>query len=126
MESAFMPPFPIIRFELEGIKRSMLIALTQHQALMDADLKAAVEAYCTPENISKVIHEAAYSALNYAIKEEVNAFFRHGEGRKVVAAAVKEAILKNETYTPLDDIDDKLKESGTKLFNLLAKNVEDE
>lgn len=95
---------PIIRFETENIKHTLCVALTQHAAQMDADIKAAVEEYCTPENISRVIRSAADAHLTYAIQEEVKAFFWHGPGRKAVAAAVKECILKNETYTPLDEV----------------------
>ncbi len=95
---------PIIRLEVEGMKRSIVTALVEHQAKMDADVAAAVEAYCQPENISRIIHEAARTALDNAIREEVKAFFLLGEGRKAVAEAVKEALLKRETYTPLDSV----------------------
>lgn len=95
---------PMIRLEVEGMKRSIVTALLEHQAKMDADVIAAVEAYCQPENISRVIHEAAQTALDNAIREEVKAFFWSGLGRKAVAEAVKETLLKRETYTPLDSV----------------------
>lgn len=82
----------------------MVLALTQYQAQMDADLNAAVESFCQPDNIARIIQEAAKQALNEAIEQEVRAFFaRSGEGRKAVAAAVKEALLKRETFTVLDE-----------------------
>jgi hypothetical protein len=96
---------PVIRLEVQGMKYSIQTALMQHAAQMDADIQAAVEAYCTPENLSEVIRKAARDALATAIKDEVDKFFRYGNGRKAVAEAVKESILKNETYTPLDDVD---------------------
>lgn len=95
---------PIIRLEVEGMRRSIVTALTEHQAKMDEDVRNAVEAYCQPENITRIIHEAARQALDNAIKEEVKAFFWNGEGRKAVAAAVKESLLKRETYTPMDSV----------------------
>jgi hypothetical protein len=95
---------PIIRFELEGMKRTMVTALAQHQKLMDQDIQDAVNSYCTPENIKRVIHEAAFRALDHAIKEEVDKFFRYGEGRKQIAEVIKEKLLKKETYGPLDDV----------------------
>jgi len=99
-----MNGIPIIRFEVEGIKRTIVAALTEHQAKMDADVIAAVETYCQPENISRIIHEAARTALDNAIREEVKAFFWQGPGRVAVAEAVKQTLLKRETYTPLDDV----------------------
>ena len=95
---------PIIRLEVEGIKRSMIIALTEHQAQMDEDVRKAVESYCTPENITRIVDSATAKALNEAIQAEVKEFFWNGDGRKAVAAAVKESILKKESYTPLDNV----------------------
>lgn len=97
-----MPAFPLIRLEVENMKHAIIAALTDHQMQMDADIQAAVNAYCTPENIQRIIREAAFGALDAAIKEEVDFFFRRGDGRTAVAAAVKEAILQRKTYTPLD------------------------
>ncbi|MBN3839317.1 hypothetical protein [Burkholderia sp. Ac-20349] len=76
--------------------------LSEHAAQMDADIQAAVEGYCTPENLAHVVKTAARQALDSAIREEVDRFFRYGTGRKAVAAAVKESILSNKTLTALD------------------------
>lgn len=95
---------PIIRLEVEGMKYAICTALTEHAAQMDADIKAAVELYCTPENIKKIVTDSATRILDATIREEVEKFFRYnGEGRKAVAEAVKECILKKETYTPRDE-----------------------
>ncbi len=82
----------------------MIAALLEQQTKIDADIVAAVENYCTPENISRIVDSAARDALTYAIQEEVKAFFRVGPGRKAVAEAVKEALLNKETYTILDTV----------------------
>ena len=95
---------PIIRMEVEGMKAQICTALREYAVQMDKDIQTAVDAYCTPENITRVIHQAAFAALDYAIKEEVDKFFRYGDGRKAVAAAVKESILSKETYTALDEV----------------------
>jgi hypothetical protein len=94
---------PIIRLEVEGMKRTIMAALAEHSAQMDADLQNAIEDYCTPENLARVVQNAAREQLAAAIQAEVKNFFWYGPGRKAVAEAVKESILKNETYTPLDD-----------------------
>lgn len=95
---------PIIRLEVEGMKHTLTTALMEHSALMDEQLRAAIEAYCTPENIARVVQEAARAALDQAIKESVQNFFRFGPGRSAVAEAVKESLLAKETYTPLDEV----------------------
>jgi hypothetical protein len=95
---------PIIRLEVEGMRYQIVTALQKHAAKMNADIQAAVEAYCTSENLAEVVKASATSQLDNAIKAEVAHFFRYGDGRKAVAAAVKEAILKKETYTPIDEV----------------------
>jgi len=95
---------PILRLEVEGLRQTVQTVLIRHAAQMDADIQGAVDAYCTPENISRVVQAAATKALEDAIKTEVDTFFRYGSGRKAVAAAVKESILKKETYTRLDEV----------------------
>ena len=100
-----MSTFPLIRFEIEGMRHSLRIALMEHQVKMDSDMRAAIDAYCTPENIARIIRESAWRILDVVIKEEVDRFFRYGDGRKAVAIAVREAILRRETYTPLDNVD---------------------
>lgn len=95
---------PIIQLKVEGMKHTIMAALTEHSAQMDQDIKQAIEEYCTPENLARIVRDAAHAQLTAAIKEEVRVFFWNGPGRKAVAEAVKESILKNENYTPLDDV----------------------
>lgn len=94
---------PIIRLEVEGMRYAVMTALTEHQAQMDSDIRAAVDAYCTPDNLAAVVKEVATRALDAAIRDEVDRFFRWGAGREAVAAAVKEKILAKETFTPIDE-----------------------
>jgi hypothetical protein len=93
---------PIIRMEIEHMRQSIVMALTEYAARMDADIKAAVEEYCTPENLRNVISVAARNTLDAVIKEEVSNFFRYGEGRKHIAEVIREKLINRETYTTLD------------------------
>ena len=73
----------------------MVMALTEHAALIDADIKKAVEAYCQPANIAAVVQQAATKALDAALKEEVSNFFSwNGAGRAAVRAAVQQSLLR--------------------------------
>ena len=83
---------PIIRLEVERMKQTILQALPQHAAAMDASVMAAIEAYCTPKNIDSIVRQAATEALNAAVKEEVRNFFQYSKpGRQ----AVREAVTKH-------------------------------
>lgn len=92
---------PIIRLEVEGMRHTMLTALTEHAAKMDYSIQRAVEAYCTPENIDAVVSNAARAALDDAVREEVRAFFRAGRAGRL---AVREAVTHwlDDMY-PLDE-----------------------
>ncbi len=83
---------PIIRLEIEGMKRTLMRALPEHAAEMDASVQAAVEAYCTPENIGAIIEKAVKDALDAAVKEEVRTFFQWSNPGRL---AVREAVIKH-------------------------------
>jgi len=88
---------PIIRLEIQGMKRAMLLALTEETALMDKSIRQAVEDFCTEGNIDAIVRHEAQLHLNWALKEEVKSFFRFsGQGRAAVREAVIEAL--NQRY----------------------------
>lgn len=83
--------FPVIRLEVQDMKYAIHTALTEHAAMRDASIKAAVNEFCTPGNIDRVIREAAMSALNAAVKEEVRNYF--GRWNENGRLAVREAVI---------------------------------
>ena len=95
---------PIIRLEVERMKHSILRALPEHAAAMDASVQAAIEAYCTPENIDSVVRKAATEALDAAVKEEVRSFFEWSRpGRQAVREAVIHHLNEWEKYHITDE-----------------------
>lgn len=82
--------FPVVRLEVEYMKHAILHAFTEHTLKVDADVKRAVEAFCTPENIGAIVERAVNDTLREAINEEIEHFYRYGAGRE----AIKEAVLK--------------------------------
>lgn len=80
---------PVIRLTVEGMKHQIVTALSEYEMILSEEIKKAVEAYCRPENIERVVAEQARAVLDEVIRKEVEDFYRHGEGRK----AVKEAVL---------------------------------
>lgn len=82
---------PMIRLEVQSMKHSMVAALSEHAARMDADLRAAVEQFCTEENLADIINQEAKRALDAALREEVQNFFKwNNNGRLAVRSAVYE------------------------------------
>jgi hypothetical protein len=88
---------PQIRLELTGMKEAIIFAFNERQAAQDVDVRAAVEAYCTPENLNLIIGAAVRETLDRAIKETVDHFYRYGDGRGVVKEAVQQRLARGET-----------------------------
>lgn len=82
-------PIPIIRLEVEHLKHCILHAFSDYTLKFDETLKRAVEAYCTSATVDKVMTEAVEREMRTAIEQEIKDFFKYGEGREAVSAAVK-------------------------------------
>jgi hypothetical protein len=93
---------PMIRLELEGMALQLRHAFSAYQVQMDAQVQAALDAYCTPECVQHVIDETVERTLTQVIREEVARFFTHGDGRQTIRRAVEQRLANNETSTPLD------------------------
>jgi hypothetical protein len=81
----------------------LLIALGQYTNQLDETLQTAVEAYCTPENLQRVISKETDRVLDSVIREQVKNWFIYGEGREVIKEAVERKLRDSTTWTPLDD-----------------------
>lgn len=99
-----MTNLPIIRLEVERMRHSIVAMLTEAELKIDQNIQQALDAYCTPENLTRVITQELKQTLDSVIKEEVKNFFTYGEGRKVVKAAVIKKLEENTTYTVLDEV----------------------
>ncbi len=84
-----MNELPIIRLELEGMRMTFCRALTEYHASIDASVQDAVERFCRPENISRIVNSSADKAMEEAIRASVDDFFRYGDGRKAIQDAVR-------------------------------------
>ena len=88
-----MNELPIIRLTVEGMKTSILMALTEQQTMFDEAARAAVEHFCQPENVNNVVAHHVTKAINDAVSDEVMAYFRHSApGRVAIREAVKERL----------------------------------
>lgn len=85
-------PMPVIRLEVDHMKHAMVVALSQYTAQMDETLQQAVERFCTPENLEKIIQTETERVLDTVIREEVRHWFSYGEGRETIKKAVEERL----------------------------------
>lgn len=99
-----MDNIPVIRIELERMQHTLRVALHDYATQLDADLQAAVKSYCTQGRLRDVIYTMVNATLDNVIRLEIQRFFTHGEGRAVIANAIKERLLKGDIDTSLDII----------------------
>lgn len=85
-----MNGIPIIRFELEQMRRTVSIALMEHQALMDEQIQIALDKALAPEAIQEILSTSVQSAVKSVLTEEVRrAFEWTNPGRSALRAAVE-------------------------------------
>lgn len=86
-----MNTIPIIRLELERMQHAVHAMLTEHTAMLDEQVRLAVDAALTPENVGRVIKQRVDECIASAVSEEIrHAFSPFGAGRK----AIREAVLR--------------------------------
>jgi hypothetical protein len=93
---------PIIKLQVDHMRHEMAMALSSYTAQLDQNLQQAIERFCTPENLQRIIEDEADKQLDIAIREAVKHWFIYGEGRAVIKRAVEDKLRNNSTFTPLD------------------------
>lgn len=88
---------PIIRLELTNMRESILYAFNARQAQQDADVRAAIDRFCSEGNVQRILDAAVSEHLTRAIKDEVQRFYSYGEGRELVKKLVQERLARGET-----------------------------
>ena len=87
-------PIPLIQISVEHMRYSMQQAFSEHLLNMDEMFKHAIEQACRPENVQKILEDAARQFLQESIYREVNDFFAYGPGREEVKQLVAKALTK--------------------------------
>lgn len=85
-----MNAIPIIRVEVETIKQAMLHAFSEQMLNLDQQFKVALDDACQPAKVQAILTEAANRYIKEAVQDETKHYFLYGEGRKHIAAKVKE------------------------------------
>lgn len=83
---------PIVRFEIESIKHTLATAIDSHLLKLDQDFKVALDKECDPDNIRRILEDQVSKSVEERIREEVDNFFKYGEGKKIVQQKVIERL----------------------------------
>jgi hypothetical protein len=91
MGSQQMNQLPIIRLEVERMQYQVRAMLTEHTAMMDAQVKSALDDALRPECIEGVIRRTVRQCVDEAVTSEIQQFFRYSApGRQAIRQAVQE------------------------------------
>ncbi|NOZ67989.1 MAG: hypothetical protein GXP46_01770 [Deferribacteres bacterium] len=81
---------PILRFELEGLKRSFMAVLNDYNKELEQMVQKAMNEYCTPENLESIINAKAASIIRMIIEEEMERFCLDSEE---IREAIRNAVI---------------------------------
>ena len=92
-----MPP-PIIRIEVEAMRAAMVHAFSQQCLEIDQQFQVAIEVACQPDNVQRILSEAAARYIKEAVDSEIKSYFLYGDGRKAIAAEVARMLEAKEFH----------------------------
>lgn len=90
---------PIIKLSVDRMQHEVYTALTNYEAQLDSYIKEAIEQVCSENNIRSLVKEAVITEMQDCIKRSAEAFYKYGEGNKLIAELVI-AKLKKEHSIP--------------------------
>lgn len=84
--------FSVLRIELERAKLSFVAMLSDAMVARDQEVKDAIERAMTPEALAAVVQREVNRAVEEAVRDEVEKFYRYGNGRSIVRDAVADRL----------------------------------
>lgn len=80
---------PVFTMQIDSMKHTLKAMVSEHAARLDTHMKAAIDGYCSEENLNQVINAEVRQNLDVVMKEEIRNYFGYGSiGRKVVKEAI--------------------------------------
>lgn len=80
---------PVVSVELEGMKLHLKHAIAERQGWLDEWLEKQLNELLTPERLEADLKHQARDIIDRLVREEVEAYFRYGDGRSRIREAVE-------------------------------------
>lgn len=84
--------FPVVSLELAGMRASVKTALNEYLTGLKDQVAEAVDRVCTPEHVKALVDREVASVLNSVVRDEVERFYRQGNGRETVRQVIEERL----------------------------------
>lgn len=79
---------PVIKFDVDHARHLVTLTMRELALRPEEALEDAVVAYCTEKNLREVIARCVVDVVAEIVRDEVDRYYRKGEGRKVVIDAI--------------------------------------
>lgn len=90
-----MDALPIVRIEIEGIRRFTCSTLLQRTEEMNSYIQSQIDIICTPEYLTNIINSEVKKGVDDAIRQSVISYYKHGKGSDQIRDLV-DSYLKKE------------------------------
>lgn len=91
--------FPVLKLHLQGMEQTLAVAMSEYTLQLDEMLQTAIQDFCTPENLRRIVEEQAYQTLDTIVKESVKYWFLQSEdGQKMIKHAVAKKLKEEAKY----------------------------
>ena len=106
-ERGRMMDFPVVRIEIEHMRRTIMACLTEQLTSLDSDIRAAVEEQCSDDRVKEVIAESVRREIHVMegmiertvaaevgglLRRTIEEWFRTGDGREMIQSVFKKVV----------------------------------
>lgn len=79
---------PVVNVELQGMKLNIKHAIIERQGWLDEWLAQQLDEMLTPERLEADLKRQARDIIDRIVREEIEQFYRYGDGRQRIRDAV--------------------------------------
>ena len=83
---------PIISVELQSMKLSLKHAIAERSLMLDGWITAEIDKALSEENVKFIIEQQVKRVIESVVNEEVNDFYRRGDGRAIIQKVINERL----------------------------------
>lgn len=101
-----MDGMPIIKLEIQGMKHTVMVALSEHHARISEEVQHALEQACSESNIRTIVALQVNAEVRKVMKEEIHYYFSIGEGRDAIREMARQRLSAAIADAAREDDDD--------------------
>ena len=94
---------PIITIHIERMTNTLRLMLSEHAALLDSQIQAAIDKELKPENLQHFIDQQVSQTIRSVVSDEIRRAFDYSSaGRAAIREAILDYVDRNYAPTPME------------------------